>query len=598
MSFVEVFGGTVVYPSDVSYLALALTADTTLEWPMQANPGPNVVARVIDVTPTGAYSITMPPADETGPGQLIQWINRGSSTITVKDNDGGTLLTITDGQSWYLLLTDNSDAAGLWYSVQYGSVTSQAQAAALAGYGLTAIGSMLAQSMPITEFSTSTILTSVSRAGFYVWTGAIGTITLPAAAATGVGANWFVAIRNSGTGNLVITPAGADLINDDTTLTLTPGDSAFVGSNGTVDWWTVGFGQDATFAFDTTTINLAGLSGTYTLSGSELNRISYRFTGALAGNIEVVVPSTTQQYWVWNDTTGGSYTLGVRTSTQTPALTVVRDARAIYYSNGTDVILADTGGIVTPIAVTDGGTGATTARGACINLGGTATGIAVFTAANATTGRTALSAAASGANSDITSLSGLTTPLTVAQGGIGKATATSGALQKGAGTSALADAVAGTDYVSPGGPNTYTAKQTFNGTATNVAAEFTNAVETTSIGSALSASNNLDLSSATVYLYTSNAANNWTLNFRSDTSNSLDSVMNIGETISVAVKVTMGATPYYNTAVTIDGGAITAKWLGGAPTFGVASSRNNYLYSITKTGAATFIVDASLGVYS
>ena len=41
-----------------------------------------------------------------------------------------------------------------------------------------------------------------------------------------------------------------------------------------------------------------------------------------------------------------------------------------------------------------------------------------------------------------------------------------------------------------------------------------------------------------------------------------------------------------------------ATWLGGAPTFGVASSRNNYLYSITKTGAATFIVDASLGVYS
>lgn len=596
MSFVEVFGGTVVYPSDVSYLALALTADTTLEWPMQANPGPNVVARVIDVTPTGAYSITMPPADETGPGQLIQFINRGASTVTVEDNSGGTLITMTDGQCWYLLLTSNATVAGTWFSVQYGSVTSQAQASALAGYGLTAIGSMLAQSMPITEFNTNYTLTAASRAGAYVWTAASGTITLPAASTAG--ANWFVAIRNGGTGNLTITPVGADTINDDSTLVLTPGDSATVAGNGVADWFTFGFGQDATFAFDTTTINLAGLSGTYTLSGSELNRISYKFTGALAGNIEVVVPNTTQQYWVWNATTGGSYTLGIRTSTQSPALTVVRDARAICYSNGTDVILADTGGIGTPIAVTDGGTGATTASDARINLGGTATGIAVFTAANATTGRTALSAAASGANSDITSLSGLTTPLTVAQGGIGKATATSGALQKGAGTSALADAVAGTDYVSPGGPNTYTAKQTFNGTATSVAAEFTNAVETTSIGSALSASNNLDLSSATVYLYTSNAANNWTLNFRSDTSNSLDSVMNIGETISVAVKVTMGATPYYNTAITIDGGAITAKWLGGAPTFGVASSRNNYLYSITKTGAATFIVDASRGVYS
>lgn len=596
MSFVEVFGGTVVYPSDVSYLALALTADTTLEWPMQANPGPNVVARVIDVTPTGAYSITMPPADETGPGQLIQFINRGASTVTVEDNSGGTLVTMTDGQCWYLLLTSNATVAGTWFSVQYGSVTSQAQAALLAGYGLTAIGSMLAQSMPITEFNTNYVLTSASRAGGYVWTGAIGTITLPAAATAG--SNWFTAIRNGGTGNLTVTPAGADTINDDSTLVLTPGDSIFIASNGTADWYTFGFGQDATFAFDTTTINLAGLSGNYTLSGSELNRISYKFTGALAGNIEIVVPSTTQQYWVWNDTTGGSFTLGVRTSTQAPALTVVRDSRAIYYSNGTDVVLADTGGIATPIAITDGGTGATTASVARINLGGTATGIAVFTAANATAGRTALTAAASGANSDITSLSGLTTPLTVAQGGIGKATVTSGALQKGAGTSALADAVAGTDYVSPGGANTFTAKQTFNGTATNVAAEFINIVETTSIGSAPSATTNIDISSASLYLYTSNAANNWVWNFRSDGSNSLDSVMNTGESITVTLSVTMGATPYYNTSVTIDGGAVTPKWLGGAPSAGYASSINTYSYTITKTGAATFTVLASLVSFS
>lgn len=44
--------------------------------------------------------------------------------------------------------------------------------------------------------------------------------------------------------------------------------------------------------------------------------------------------------------------------------------------------------------------------------------------ANATTARSNLSAAASGANSDITSLTGLTTALTVAQGGTGGANAT------------------------------------------------------------------------------------------------------------------------------------------------------------------------------
>ena len=56
--------------------------------------------------------------------------------------------------------------------------------------------------------------------------------------------------------------------------------------------------------------------------------------------------------------------------------------------------------------------------------------------ANATTSRTNLVAAKSGANSDITSLTGLTTPLTVAQGGTGAATLTANNVLLGNGTSA------------------------------------------------------------------------------------------------------------------------------------------------------------------
>jgi hypothetical protein len=63
-----------------------------------------------------------------------------------------------------------------------------------------------------------------------------------------------------------------------------------------------------------------------------------------------------------------------------------------------------------------------------VSKGGTGAG----TAANA---RTALSAAASGANSDITSLAGLTTALSVAQGGSGAVTLTG--ILKGNGTSAF-----------------------------------------------------------------------------------------------------------------------------------------------------------------
>jgi hypothetical protein len=56
--------------------------------------------------------------------------------------------------------------------------------------------------------------------------------------------------------------------------------------------------------------------------------------------------------------------------------------------------------------------------------------------ANATTARGNLTAAKSGANSDITSLTGLTTPLTVAQGGTGSATLTANNVLLGNGTSA------------------------------------------------------------------------------------------------------------------------------------------------------------------
>jgi hypothetical protein len=50
------------------------------------------------------------------------------------------------------------------------------------------------------------------------------------------------------------------------------------------------------------------------------------------------------------------------------------------YSDGTNVLDADTAGVSYPIAVNQGGTGATTAGSALINLGGTSVGISLFTA--------------------------------------------------------------------------------------------------------------------------------------------------------------------------------------------------------------------------
>jgi len=91
------------------------------------------------------------------------------------------------------------------------------------------------------------------------------------------------------------------------------------------------------------------------------------------------------------------------------------------------------------------------------DLGSTAVGDAVFVAASTAAARTALASAASGANSDITSLSGLTTALSVAQGGTGTttgnaptatlATAATGIAAPVAGGGGIALAIGQTAYI-------------------------------------------------------------------------------------------------------------------------------------------------------
>ena len=71
----------------------------------------------------------------------------------------------------------------------------------------------------------------------------------------------------------------------------------------------------------------------------------------------------------------------------------------------------------------------------------------------------------------------------------------------------------------------------------------------------------------------------------------LDSILAAGDSVTVVFLVTNGATPYYPTAFQVDGSAVTPKWVGAeTPAAGNASSVDSYLFTIVKTGAATFSV--------
>jgi hypothetical protein len=123
----------------------------------------------------------------------------------------------------------------------------------------------------------------------------------------------------------------------------------------------------------------------------------------------------------------------------------------------------------------------------------------------------------------------------------------------------------------------------------------TSAFETNSVSAtAATGTVNVDLSTAAVHYYTANAAANWTFNFRGDGSTTLNSLLSVNQSATVAFLVTNGSTAYRPTAFTIDGVSVTPKWQGGtAPSAGNASSIDSYTFTIIKTASATYTVIGS-----
>jgi len=112
--------------------------------------------------------------------------------------------------------------------------------------------------------------------------------------------------------------------------------------------------------------------------------------------------------------------------------------------------------------------------------------------------------------------------------------------------------------------------------------------------SAPTSTTNFDVQTQSVQYYTSNASADFLLNVRGDGSTTLNSVMSTGQAITIALLVTCGSTAYYPNALSIDGNVVTPKWQNGAtPAAGFASAINAYVYTIVKTGSATFTVLAS-----
>jgi len=337
MSYNSPFTGQVIQPTDVSYRSITLSANIALSWPINGNATDNYAARIMDVTaPSAAKELAMPPANQTSVGADALIRNVGSYPFEVTDFDGNTIVVIGPGLAQYIYITANPTTAGTWGIIAFGAGTSSADASTLAGLGLQAIGSTLNQSHPVNALIDGSTFSSSDLAQAKVWSGGSGTVYLPTSAS--LGANWFVLVKNDGTGTLTFTCSGAETLDGSVTKDFAPNESAFILSTGS-SFVTVGYGVSNLFNF--TSLVKPVTTGLYTLSATEASNTIQEFVGTLTGDVTVVYPPVVNLYVVSNQTTAAGHSLTLTTGSGASA-TIPAGNQATVICDGTNFYNANT----------------------------------------------------------------------------------------------------------------------------------------------------------------------------------------------------------------------------------------------------------------
>lgn len=338
-TYTSPFTGDVIQQTDVSYYALDFDTDVDLYWPLVINPTQVPAARIMDCTPDGAgLNITLPNAQQGSVGTDILFRNFGAVTFFVNDFDGGASVSIPSGTSVYFYLSDNSTTAGVWQNVTFGTGTSSADAATLAGYGLAALSGTLNVTQNVQTISTTTTATNANRAATFVWTGGNGTFNLPATA--GLTAGWFISFRNNGTGALNIVPNGISQINNISNLTVNPGESGIIMfQQSTGNFFTVGLATPSNVTFTSASYDVDAIVGaTFSLvSYAPIIQTYVAQSGTRTTDLTVILPATTQIYILGNDTLG-PYNLFFEVSgTSQPATPVTPGSVVLVLSDGNNL---------------------------------------------------------------------------------------------------------------------------------------------------------------------------------------------------------------------------------------------------------------------
>jgi hypothetical protein len=157
-----------------------------------------------------------------------------------------------------------------------------------------------------------------------------------------VGSDASVPASASGTATVTMTPS-AGTIDGQASKAMPQTNACIVCFDGS-NWWTVGYGQSAAFAFQAATMVITGASGTVaasSLGGYNSAATLLAFSGTPTGNVVITFGTGAQLYTFYNNGTMGSYTLGVKTSSGTNTVYLAQGERQTVYCDGNDLIGAN-----------------------------------------------------------------------------------------------------------------------------------------------------------------------------------------------------------------------------------------------------------------
>lgn len=336
-TFTDVFGGSTLQAAQVAYAPIALTANLPTYWPAFATGTQQPLARIMEITSSSAgLAILLPDATLAGLGQDVFFNNKTANTVTVQDVSGNAIATVAAGQTRYIYLDDNSTANGVWQSVLFGVGSSSPDASQLAGYGIKAIGATLNQSSVTATISTNQTFGASDRSKLYVNTGAAITCTFPLTGS--VGNDYFLELRNQGSGVMTLSPSGGELIDGSASIALQMNESCIVQA-GTGAWYTVGRGRNTQFNFTQLLKTVTG--GTTTLTLTEASNVVQTYSGTLTSNETLVLPAVVQVYYIANKCTG-AFSFTIQSPTPGSTLVLSNNQNAVVFCDGINVINAST----------------------------------------------------------------------------------------------------------------------------------------------------------------------------------------------------------------------------------------------------------------